>query len=643
MLHDEIIGIIAISSSTLTEYFVPSVKSLATHVSTSLDIADRYAKQKELQDSLKETHQLDTAIFSSVQAGIILCDDKLNYKMWNPFMERISGMPASEVIGKNALDLFPHIRQQGLDRLLQRALNGETVFSQDTRYFVEKTGKSGWLTCSYTPHMNTKGEIVGVIVLVTEITDRKRMEERLQLTQFSLDSSLTGIYWINEEGDFVYVNDAACRQLGYSEKELLTMNVADLDPLYPRETRKKQWKKIKREKILVFESLQRSKDGSVHPIEVTSNYLKFNDSEYEFAFVIDITERKNAQEKLHRSEERYRRIAERSFDTIFLISIDGTIEYTSPSVSEIIGYTPDEIAGQSFMKFVPETDMVSINETFHRVLRGQDIREMYIHVRKKDGSIVLLEFNATPIFENGTIVGIQGNARDITERFSLQQEHEEHLQKTLNVMKSVIDTLALTVEKRDPYTAGHQRRVTQLAVAIATEMGLPESSIEALSMAGIIHDIGKIYIPSEILAKPGKLSNAEYSMVKVHSQAGYELLKNIDFPWPIADIVYQHHERLNGSGYPQGLRDENMLIESKILAVADVVEAMASHRPYRPSQGIDHALTEISEKKGILYDPEVVDTCCKLFNSKGFEFEKTGGESFFIGTDSVHDLIPDER
>jgi PAS domain S-box-containing protein len=563
--------------------------------------------------------------------------------MWNPFMERISGMPASEVLGKNALDLFPHILQQGLDKLLYRALKGETVVSQDVQYFVEKTGKSGWLTCSYTPYLNAKGEIVGVIGLLNEITDRKRMEERLQLTQFSLDSSLTGIYWINEEGDFIYVNDAACRRLGYSKNELLTMNVADLDPLYPRENRKKQWKKVKREKILTFESLQRSKDGSVHPTEVTSNYLKFNDNEYEFAFVVDITERKKAQEKLRMSEEQYRSIAERSFDTIFLLSTDGTVEYTSPSVKEIIGYTPDEIAGKNFSEFIDKVDIAPVYKIFNKVLQGQDIREKFLHARNKDGDTVFLEFNATPILENGTVTGIQGNARDITERFHLQQEHEEHLQKMLNVMKSVIDTLALTVEKRDPYTAGHQRRVTQLAVAIATEMDLPESSIEALSMAGIIHDIGKIYIPSEILAKPGKLSNAEYSMVKVHSQAGYELLKNIDFPWPIAEIIYQHHERLDGSGYPQGLRNENTLIEAKVLAVADVVEAMASHRPYRPAQGIDHALAEISSNKGILYDPEVVDTCCILFKSKGFEFEKNGGEAFFVGTDSVYDLIPDER
>ena len=402
---------------------------------------------------------------------------------------------------------------------------------------------------------------------------------------------------------------------------MLTMNVADLDPLYPENSRQKQWEYVKNEKIVVFQSQHRTKDGKIFPVEITSNYLRFNDTEYEFAFATDITSRKKAEEDLRQSETRYRTITERSFDVIFILGTDGKIEYVSPSVEPFLNYTPDDISGKNFAEFISVEDIDSIYEMVNDVLKGHEIREKLAHVHRKDGTTILVEFNATPIRENDIIIGIQGNARDVTERYRLQQEREAHLQKMLSVSKSVIDTLAMTVEKRDPYTAGHQRRVAQLAIEIAREMGLPENSIEALSMAGVIHDIGKIYIPSEILSKPGKLSSAEFNMVKVHPQAGYEILKNIDFPWPIAEIVHQHHERLDGSGYPQGLKAEEILLEAKILMVADVFEAMVSHRPYRPALGLEAALNELAENKGVLYDKKIVDISRELITNKGFTFQ----------------------
>ena len=205
------------------------------------------------------------------------------------------------------------------------------------------------------------------------------------------------------------------------------------------------------------------------------------------------------------------------------------------------------------------------------------------------------------------------------------QERTEELQATLNdlrkAMQGIIHVMVLTIESRDPYTAGHQQRVTLLASALAQEMGLSEKEVEGVKMASLIHDIGKISVPSEILSKPGKLTEIEFSLVKTHPQSGYEILKNITLPWPIAQIVLQHHERLDGSGYPLGLKDKEILLEAKIIGVADVVEAMASHRPYRPALGIEKALEEISQKKGLLYDSKVVDTCIKLFTEKGFKLE----------------------
>jgi len=180
--------------------------------------------------------------------------------------------------------------------------------------------------------------------------------------------------------------------------------------------------------------------------------------------------------------------------------------------------------------------------------------------------------------------------------------------------------MAFAVESRDPYTAGHQRRVADLAHAIGSEMGLSEERLVGIRMGGIIHDLGKISVPAEILSKPSRLNEHEFGMIKLHPQVGYDILKKIDFPWPIAQMVYQHHERMDGSGYPQGLSGKKILLEARILAVADVVEAMASHRPYRPALGIDKALEEILKNKNVFYDPEVVDACLKLFKEKGFEF-----------------------
>lgn len=201
-----------------------------------------------------------------------------------------------------------------------------------------------------------------------------------------------------------------------------------------------------------------------------------------------------------------------------------------------------------------------------------------------------------------------------------QQENLRNMAKLRKIMEGFIQTIAVTVEKRDPYTAGHQKRVAHLAQAIAEEMALPEEKVEAVRMAGTVHDLGKIYVPAEILNKPGRLLDIEFSLIKNHARVGYDILKAVDFPWPIAKIILQHHERLNGSGYPLGLKGDEVVLEAKILAVADVIEAMASHRPYRAALNIEMALDEIYRNRGILYEPKVVDACLQLFN-KGFTLE----------------------
>ena len=200
----------------------------------------------------------------------------------------------------------------------------------------------------------------------------------------------------------------------------------------------------------------------------------------------------------------------------------------------------------------------------------------------------------------------------------VKAEHREHEQRLQKNMLQTVEAIASIVEMRDPYTSGHQARVAELAKEIAGRMGLPEEQMHAIHLAGLIHDLGKIRIPAEILSKPGRLDEIEYSLIKMHPKAGYDILKGVDFSWPIAQMVLQHHERMDGSGYPQGLKGEEILPGARILIVADVVEAMSSHRPYRPGLGIEAALKEITSSRGTRYDPQVVDTCTALFREQGY-------------------------
>jgi len=239
-----------------------------------------------------------------------------------------------------------------------------------------------------------------------------------------------------------------------------------------------------------------------------------------------------------------------------------------------------------------------------------------------DGRTLPIEKNDSPIIDDrGNNIGNVLVFRDVSERVRNEEAVHEYVHNLRRTLEATVEALAVTAEKRDPYTAGHQQRVSALACAIALRLGLAEERVEGLRVGGLLHDIGKIYIPAEILAKPATLNAIEFGLIKTHSEVGHEILRNIPFPWPVADMVLQHHERLNGTGYPQGLANGQIMLEAKILSVADVVEAMSSHRPYRPALGMDRALGEIKKNREKLYDPEIVDACVYLFESKSFSFD----------------------
>ena len=282
--------------------------------------------------------------------------------------------------------------------------------------------------------------------------------------------------------------------------------------------------------------------------------------------------------------------------------------------------TPDKIASR-----VPPTDkLLYLQKPFHNL----EIQHFAASLSTKWlGEIELRKIrnDLEGRIEQRTTELIKLNEQlkqDIVRRESAEAEVQSTLAKLRSAMGGIVQAMALTVERRDPYTAGHQRRVSDLARGLAVEMALSGHQIDGIRMAGLIHDLGKICVPAEILSKPGQLSEIEHTLIKDHPQVGYEILKEIEFPWPVAQIVLQHHERIDGSGYPVGLSGDDIMIEAKTLAVADVVEAMASHRPYRPTLGRDMALEEISQNKGVLYDPDVVDACMKLLQEKDFQFRQ---------------------
>ena len=328
-------------------------------------------------------------------------------------------------------------------------------------------------------------------------------------------------------------------------------------------------------------------------------------------------ERRNTTIQLRKSEEKYRTLFEDSRDAIYLNDKEGGLIDFNRSTLDLFGYSGEEMLGIN-------TKSVFVNPDEYQRLQDEIaqkgcVREFEVKLRKKDGTeIDCLITSTVRLARDKSVIGYQGIVRDISELVSNRKQLEKTLKELRKALGGTIEAMALTVETKDPYTAGHQRRVSNLARAIATEMGVSEDQIQGIRLAGVIHDVGKISVPGEILSKPGRIGTNEFGIIKEHPQVGYNILKTVDFPWPIAQIVLQHHERMDGSGYPNGISGENILLEARILAVADVVEAMASHRPYRAALGIDLALREISKNRGSSYDPKVVDACLRLFNEKSY-------------------------
>jgi PAS domain S-box-containing protein/putative nucleotidyltransferase with HDIG domain len=292
---------------------------------------------------------------------------------------------------------------------------------------------------------------------------------------------------------------------------------------------------------------------------------------------------------------------------------DGTVRYLNPVARTLLGVRADAARDRTILELFGDEGGRLASPGGHTC-----------RVTTAGGESVPVEANVSPIIDDrGQNLGNVLVLRDISERVKNEERMREYVENLRRTMEATVTALAVTSEKRDPYTAGHQQRVAALAAAIGKELGFGEERLEALRVAGLLHDIGKIYIPAEILAKPARLTPMEMGLIKTHSEVGHEILSTIPFPWPVADMVLQHHERIDGSGYPGGLKEGEILEEAKILAVADVVEAMSSHRPYRAGLGLDRALDEVKTHAGTRYCRKAVDACVLLFDSGRFTFSQS--------------------
>lgn len=450
----------------------------------------------------------------------------------------------------------------------------------------------------------------------TDSLENKLMESEKRFKTL-FEYAPDGYYISDLEGKILDGNKAAEYITGYNRFELIGKNYFRVGLLTLKDVPKAVDALKRNKKGLPTEPQEftlKRKDGKPVEVEISTYPLKINGTMVALGIARDISRRKELEQSLIQSEKEKLLILDSLPMSIIYHDMDYQIIWankTARTASDPAKKKRKGLKGQKCHYIWAEREAPCEECTAQKAWKtGKTERVEKVMAEDKHWLVT-----AMPIFdEEKKPIGAVETALDITEI----KQSQKKLKKT---MYAIIQTISKIMDTRDPYTAGHQIRVSQLATRIAQELKLPQDKIEGVRIAALIHDIGKIGIPVEILIKPARLVDAEYDLLKKHPQMGYDILKNIDFPYPVAQIVLQHQERLNGSGYPHHLKGETILLEARIIAVADTVEAMSSHRPYRPALGIDAALDEIAKKKGILYDPQVVDACIRLFKEKGFKFK----------------------
>jgi PAS domain S-box-containing protein len=462
------------------------------------------------------------------------------------------------------------------------------------------------------------------LISAHDITEHRRTKEALEReshrNQVFLRNASDGVHIFDAAGNVLEVSDSFCQMLGYTREELIGANVSLWDA---------QWSAEELKQIIAamiadgkrsrFETRHRRRDGSFVNVEVTTQPLLLDGKAAVFNAARDITERVRAERELVESEARFRGLVEQSIAGIYIIQ-DDKLVYVNPRFAQILGYDAvDEMIGRDPLSIVAAKDRSVVAGNMRLRIADKQANVAYeFSALRKDGSIVEVGAHGS-LATYRRCPAVIGMMQDVSDKKRAGEQIRAYVEQLKTALASTVSVATMISEMRDPYTAGHERRVAEIAVAIGAELGLDADRQEGLRVAGHLHDIGKITIPSEILSKPGRLSAIQFRLVQEHAQAGFDVLKAVEFPWPVAQVALQHHERMDGSGYPSGLKGDAILLEARIMAVADVVEAMSSHRPYRPGLGIDKALAELERGRRKEYDANVVDVCLRLFREGRYQ------------------------
>ena len=548
----------------------------------------------------EETLQRYKYIVSSSTDMLALLDKQFTYLAANNAYIEAFKLTFKQLIGNTTAKVFgEEFFNTVIKSNADRCLGGEEVNYQEWMDFPAY----GWcyMDVNYYPYYSKDKKIIGFVVNSRNITERKHAIEKIKkLAKFPAENP-NPVLRISKEGTVLYHNSA-------SESLLRHWHYKEGKPLQDK------WLQF------VSDALE---DNDIKTVEIKISdkviFLTFTPiikNDFVNVYGLDITKLKRAEEELLKSKallsntERMGKIGgwEFNVETLTQTWTDETFRILEIDLGKGEPKVPKGL------DFITPAFRPLAEQGIQRAIEYGEPYDQEWEIITTKGNKRWVHAVAKAYQEEGKTKRVSGSFQDITEL----KQSQEKLQKT---MDATLNTMSKIIEVKDPYTAGHQQRVSQLATAVARELNLSQDKIEGIRIASIIHDIGKIGIPSEILSKPTKLTDIEFSLIKGHSQIGYNILKNIDFSYPIASIVLQHHEKLNGSGYPNNLKGDEILLEAKIICVADVVEAMSSHRPYRPALGIDTALEEINKNKGILYETEVVDVCLKLFKEKSFKFQ----------------------
>jgi len=600
-----------------------------------LGVGRDITERKKAEEKLQRREQRFQALTEHSSDVILIVSAEGTIRYISPSVELVLGISPVEAIGTSVLEYI----QQETIRLVAddfaRLLQNPGASMQTEICGRHKDGT--WRTLEGTAtNLLHDPAVEGIVINYRDITERKKAQQELAQSEKKyrqlVETLNEGIWAIDKDSNTTFVNPRMAEMLGYTTDEMVGrhlfafMDERGVEIAKYNLGRRQQGIKERHD----FEFLRKDEARIYASLETSPIIDDKGDYAGAIAGVQDITERRKVEQALAESEARYRLLAENVSDVIWTVDTNLRFSYLSPSITHLRGCTVEEGKAMSMQELMTPASL----EATARIMAEEDAREhtgqygpnrtvtIEAELYRKDGSTVWVENVVTSLRDsNGQVTGYLGVSRDITERREATKQRERSFRNLEKAMNGTVQAIALTVESRDRYTAGHQKRVAQLGCAIARKLGFTSDQIQGIRIAGLLHDIGKISVPQELLSKPGKLTDIEFRLIKAHSQTGYDILKPVEFPWPIADIVVQHHERMNGSGYPSGIREDKLLMEARILGVADVVEAMSSNRPYRAPLGIDKALEEISRNSGILYDPSVVDACLWVFSEKGFEFE----------------------